>query len=202
MCGRTSINSLNCVCAWHLVLTVCIWGNVLQVVGPLWPCIPGKVWVRLLSCVSILILSNWMQFLCQWHLQLMTYANIICILCSAQSTSSVMCCNSEELKGIQYRSGDPLNGVFSVQLTESNNWCNENTQHNVLCVVRTAKEVKTVDITILYYNSVHSNTVDCTHASPYQATNLTNLPADTCSCTCVQRTDTAKYSDNTTTVIM
>ena len=54
-----------------------------------------------------------------------------------------------------------------------------------------------MNITILYYNSVYSDTVDCAHASPHQATNLTNLPADTCSY--VQRTVTAKYSDDTRT---
>ena len=84
-----------------------------------------------------------------------------------------------------YRSRDQSNGVFSVQFTES--------MHCLL----TAKDNKTVDITILYYSSVHSNTVDCTHPSPHQTTNLTNLLADTCSC--VQRTVTTKYSDNTTT---
>ena len=73
------------------------------------------------------------------------------------------------------------------------------TQHNGLCVVRTAKDNETVDITILYYNSVHSDTVDCAHDSPHQTTNLTNLLADACSC--VQRTDTTKYTDNTTTEI-
>ena len=70
---------------------------------------------------------------------------------------------------------------------------------NALCFVRTAKDNKTVYITILTYNSVHSDTVDCAHASPHQTTNLADLLADTCSC--VQKTVTTKYSDNTTTVI-